>query len=113
MLRENVARLEQIMTRFRRRRRPRLSDEELIAVARTAANRIHKLERQRNREKTKAMREQMLRDTRIIRCHYCGKMLTADLATIDHVKPISKGGLTERRNCVWACSPCNHRKGDS
>ena len=62
-----------------------------------------------------------------LRCHYCGREdLVSDvpmnaskaemrnLATIDHVVPISKGGPErDEGNVVVACYPCNQRKGDS
>ena len=39
-------------------------------------------------------------------CAYCGELATA----IDHVRPFSKGGATERSNLVAACQPCNSAK---
>jgi len=32
--------------------------------------------------------------------------------TIDHVNPRANGGKTVWDNCVTACKPCNHSKGD-
>lgn len=41
------------------------------------------------------------------------KKLLEELATIDHIKPISKGGKRyERDNCMIVCFPCNQRKAD-
>ena len=61
-----------------------------------------------------------------LKCHYCGKSnLIADapwnatksqlnqLATIDHVKPKSKGGNNDESNLVVACFKCNQRKADN
>lgn len=42
-------------------------------------------------------------------CLYCGSQY--DL-TIDHVLPRSQGGGNGWTNCVTACYPCNHAKGD-
>jgi 5-methylcytosine-specific restriction endonuclease McrA len=42
-------------------------------------------------------------------CHWCGKNC-ADLPTIDHLTPLSKGGMHEADNLVIACKPCNSRK---
>lgn len=42
------------------------------------------------------------------RCLYCG----APAATIDHVHPLSRGGLSVPENCVPACLTCNGIKGD-
>lgn len=39
-------------------------------------------------------------------CAYCGCHAT----TIDHVKPVAKGGLTIAENCVPACLRCNASK---
>ncbi len=39
---------------------------------------------------------------------YCGS--GQDL-TVDHVKPVSKGGLWEWSNLVTACNKCNGKKG--
>lgn len=46
------------------------------------------------------------------RCQYCGDRFTADHLTFDHVKPRSIGGLTEWKNVVAACDPCNLRKSN-
>jgi 5-methylcytosine-specific restriction endonuclease McrA len=53
-------------------------------------------------------------------CYYCGKGplkkqsdFTEDLATLDHVKPLSKGGERfHSSNLVVACFRCNSRKKD-
>lgn len=41
-------------------------------------------------------------------CVYCA---TEPATTGDHVVPTSRGGRTELRNVVGACSPCNTSKG--
>lgn len=43
------------------------------------------------------------------RCHYCGKRR---VLTIDHVIPLSKGGLHVKENIVPACQSCNSQKKD-
>ena len=40
-------------------------------------------------------------------CAYCGSL--AD--TLDHVRPLARGGVTARENLVPACSGCNLAKG--
>jgi len=52
-------------------------------------------------------------------CAYCGKKTDPklpdkhpDKQTLDHVVPLSKGGLHQRENVVIACWFCNDRKGD-
>ncbi len=54
------------------------------------------------------------------RCRYCGKAVIDypdgryrhDLATIDHVRPLSKNGLTSFDNLVTACGECNSFLGN-
>ena len=43
-----------------------------------------------------------------MKCRYCGSL--HDL-TVDHVTPVSKGGLWEWSNLVTACNTCNAKKG--
>ena len=43
------------------------------------------------------------------RCLYCGD----PSQSIDHVRPLSRGGLSVTENCVPACLSCNGQKGDS
>ena len=42
---------------------------------------------------------------------YCGTGLDWRTATIDHVHPRCRGGLTTWKNCVTSCIRCNHKKG--
>ena len=44
-------------------------------------------------------------------CQYCRHDLTPRDATIDHVLPRSRGGLTTWENVVSCCSACNRKKG--
>ncbi|KAK3243161.1 hypothetical protein CYMTET_47165 [Cymbomonas tetramitiformis] len=48
----------------------------------------------------------LLRDN--YKCQYCG---CGENLTIDHVKPVSKGGPWSWDNLVTACSRCNTKKG--
>jgi 5-methylcytosine-specific restriction endonuclease McrA len=43
-------------------------------------------------------------------CHWCGAGLTVEQGTVDHVIPLSKGGLNSRNNYVLACQPCNNKR---
>ena len=43
------------------------------------------------------------------RCLYCGEASES----IDHVHPLSRGGLSVTENCVPACLACNGEKGDA
>jgi 5-methylcytosine-specific restriction endonuclease McrA len=46
------------------------------------------------------------------RCQYCGKQLTPNNATVDHIIPSSRGGKTSFENCITSCKPCNNLKDD-
>lgn len=49
------------------------------------------------------------------KCFYCTRSFMGDrrrLRTIDHLKPLSRGGTNELSNLVLACSKCNGTKGD-
>jgi len=45
------------------------------------------------------------------KCQYCGKRLTPDQLTWDHVLPRAHGGKTEWTNIVTCCIKCNRKKG--
>lgn len=67
----------------------------------------------------KHLLKKMQREVGVLRCFYCHKgPLKAhtdddnELATLDHVKPLSKGGERfHSSNIVVACYRCNSRKG--
>lgn len=48
-----------------------------------------------------------------IPCVYCGVPLNRATATVDHIVPVSKGGLDDRRNFATACFRCNNGKRDT
>lgn len=45
-------------------------------------------------------------------CARCKRRLTSDEVTIDHVVPLSRGGMTEITNLQVLCRPCNRAKGN-
>lgn len=45
-------------------------------------------------------------------CMYCGKVLNARTATVDHIHPQGKGGKNSYLNCVCSCKHCNTWKAD-
>jgi 5-methylcytosine-specific restriction endonuclease McrA len=47
------------------------------------------------------------------RCVYCATLLAVEVATIDHVLPVSRGGSHDPGNLVIACQACNQLKGDA
>ena len=44
-------------------------------------------------------------------CIYCGEHVGSN-ATVDHIKPKSRGGLDTWTNTACACYKCNQRKGN-
>jgi 5-methylcytosine-specific restriction endonuclease McrA len=44
-------------------------------------------------------------------CAYCGELMTPRQKTLDHVMPVSRGGVHGVQNVVIACRRCNVRKG--
>jgi 5-methylcytosine-specific restriction endonuclease McrA len=58
-----------------------------------------------------------------LQCHYCHKAVRiahwsenyigSDVATVDHVVPLARGGTDHPSNLVVACRPCNMKKGHS
>lgn len=44
-------------------------------------------------------------------CQYCGKKLSVQTRTIDHVIPVGRGGHSSFENCVTSCRKCNLKKG--
>jgi hypothetical protein len=45
------------------------------------------------------------------RCAYCGKDISPEASTLDHVLPRSLGGQSTWENLVNCCVRCNQRKG--
>ena len=68
----------------------------------------------------KHLLRKMYRTNRVLKCFYCGKGPLkihtdndSEIATLDHVKPLSKGGERfHSSNLVVACYSCNNRKRD-
>ena len=46
------------------------------------------------------------------RCHYCGNRFHPRDLTMDHIVPLSKGGLHTKENITTACMSCNSGKKD-
>jgi 5-methylcytosine-specific restriction endonuclease McrA len=45
------------------------------------------------------------------RCQICGKELTRETATVDHIVPCKYGGTNEIDNLQPLCMKCNVKKG--
>lgn len=46
------------------------------------------------------------------KCQYCGATSPDILLQIDHIHPVSKGGVNDVTNLITACQPCNSGKSD-
>jgi CRISPR-associated endonuclease Csn1 len=47
------------------------------------------------------------------KCVYCTEPIVRSVnAHLDHIIPVSKGGLATAENLVWACDRCNLAKRD-
>lgn len=46
-----------------------------------------------------------------VACCFCGRLLSLQGATIEHVVPRSKGGKHESGNLLLSCHRCNHQRG--
>ncbi len=66
----------------------------------------------KEREKARALRDSAWWKQQLAKgiCHYCGKTFPPESLTLDHVVPISRGGHSNKGNCVPACKPCNSEK---
>jgi len=85
-----------------------------VALPRAPRNRRPADDRDRQvryRDFKRALKHAAMRDCGR-RCVYCARHLDADLATLDHVHPIARGGTHHPGNLVSACAPCNRLKGD-
>lgn len=60
----------------------------------------------------KSLRTRLLAGRPFVECHYCGKRLTMQDMTLDHIHAKAKGGSDGIRNMLPACRPCNRMKGD-
>ncbi len=67
----------------------------------------------KEREKARALRmsDWWKQKLALGNCHYCGEKFAAKELTMDHVVPLSRGGLSTRGNLVPSCKPCNQSKG--
>ena len=44
-------------------------------------------------------------------CMYCGRVLTPETATVEHIVPLAGNGLDSLRNLTLACASCNNEAG--
>lgn len=73
----------------------------------------------KNPKKKKKNRKKYSKNTRLLIytkangcCELCGRNILVSDMTIDHIKPISMGGIDELSNLQCACKICNELKGN-
>lgn len=44
-------------------------------------------------------------------CYHCEKKFHPSELTMDHLIPIVRGGVSDKKNCVPSCKECNSKKG--
>ena len=47
------------------------------------------------------------------KCGHCGKSLTSETMTVEHIYPIDKGGTHSEFNLIALCKDCNYSKSNS
>ncbi len=45
------------------------------------------------------------------RCRWCGRKITLETSSLDHIKPLGAGGTDSISNFAASCVPCNNRRG--
>jgi len=63
-----------------------------------------------NPKKSRSFKTRLLLETN--KCRYCPEILTLETATLDHIRPLGKGGTNDYHNMALACYRCNHKKAD-
>ena len=64
------------------------------------------------RRRTNGYAKDWVRSNPNSKCLYCGVNLTRKNATVDHIIPVSKGGINSKVNFVICCEDCNRERGD-
>src|SRR6266849_8481712 len=47
---------------------------------------------------------------RFLTCYYCEKLFPVSKITVEHIIPLTRGGMHISSNLAWSCKPCNSRK---
>ena len=65
------------------------------------------------RQRNNRRRRQRLIDKGTNSCIWCKTKLTIDTSSLEHVIPLSRGGLDNPNNWALACIPCNGARGSN
>jgi 5-methylcytosine-specific restriction endonuclease McrA len=58
------------------------------------------------------LRKRLFAGRELVPCCFCGRQLDYEEATLEHVRPRSRGGPTLIENLKISCEPCNSERGD-
>ena len=58
------------------------------------------------------LKKQLFDGRERVPCCFCHRELTREQATLEHVRPQSRGGKMELENLKISCQPCNSERGD-
>jgi 5-methylcytosine-specific restriction endonuclease McrA len=58
------------------------------------------------------LRKRLFAGRERVPCCFCSRELTYEEATLEHVRPRSRGGPTLVENLKISCEPCNSERGD-
>lgn len=68
------------------------------------------IKRAKRRVSYKRVRSLLL-ERGVTKCHWCKEPLTLETSTIEHIVPLSRGGLDCMQNFTLACNVCNEARG--
>ncbi len=64
------------------------------------------------KRRTSGFAKEFLKDNKSAKCIYCEKKLNPEIATTDHIIPISEGGNNTQVNLMVCCFDCNNERGN-
>ena len=67
-------------------------------------------QKRQNRKKFSQEQRKMIYEKADGRCQLCGRKIEFEYATLDHVIPLSQGGIDSLDNIQLACESCNRQK---
>lgn len=70
----------------------------------------HRIRREKQRARVLRRSPWWKNMVRSTKCFYCQRPLNEQTATMDHVVPLARGGMSTRGNIVPSCKGCNTRK---
>lgn len=66
----------------------------------------------RNSTQKLGLKQQLFAGRSTSKCCFCRRILTINIATLEHVIPISKGGQWHINNLKLSCQNCNNKRAN-